>query len=103
MILPQHTQHALLPVSAAELVPNDWIPVEAGLNVDLPQRVLRSANDGDLIHNGSLASLVLGGLGRVCKAVQELELLVLSPMTRFVLRQVLMLTFCSWGVPLMLA
>ena len=60
MVLPQHTQHPLLPMPAAELVTNDRIPIEAGLDVGPLKALASSANDGDLIHNGRLTSLVLG-------------------------------------------
>ncbi len=59
MVLPQHTQHSLLPVATAELVPNDRVPVEAGLDVGSLQALAGSAHNGHLVHNGSLTCLVL--------------------------------------------
>lgn len=53
MVLPQHTQHSLLPVATAELVPDDRVPVEAGLDVGPLQALTGSP------HNGSLTGLVL--------------------------------------------
>ena len=58
MVLPQHAQHTLLPVATAELVSNDWIPVQAGLDVHLRQCLAAGANDGDLVNNGCFLSLL---------------------------------------------
>ena len=59
MVLPQHAQHALLPVAAAELVPNHRVPVEARLDVGPLQALARPPHNGHLVHNGGLAGLVL--------------------------------------------
>lgn len=58
MVLPQHAQHPLLPMATAELVSNDGIPVQAGLDIHLGQRLAAGANDGDLINNGCFLSLL---------------------------------------------
>ena len=58
MVLPQHAQHTLLPVATAELVSNDWVPVQAGLNVHFGQCLAAGANDGDLINNGCFLSFL---------------------------------------------
>ncbi len=59
VVLPQHTQHSLLPVATAELVPDDRVPVEAGLDVGPLQALTGSPHNGHLVHNGSLTGLVL--------------------------------------------
>jgi len=59
VVLPQHAQYSLLPVATAELVPDDRVPVEAGLDVGPLQALAGSAHNGHLVHNGSLTCLVL--------------------------------------------
>lgn len=59
VVLPQHTQHSLLPVAAAELVPDDRIPVETGLDIGSLQALAGSPHNGHLVHNGGLTCLVL--------------------------------------------
>ncbi len=59
VVLPQHTQHSFLPVATAELVPNDRIPVEAGLDVGPLQALAGGAHNGHLVHNGGFTCLVL--------------------------------------------
>ena len=68
MVLPQHAQHALLPMPTAELVPNDRVSVQPGLDVDLGQGFAAGANDGDLVHNGSLLSLLPALPLTLCRA-----------------------------------
>lgn len=68
VVLPQHTQHALLPVPAAELVPNDRVSVETGLDVSPLQALVACANDGHLVYDGRLAGLVLAGLPPGCNS-----------------------------------
>ena len=68
VVLPQHAQHALLPMSAAELVPDDRVPVEAGLDVGPLQALAAGADDGDLVDDGRLAGLVLAGLSPGCNS-----------------------------------
>jgi len=46
-------------MATAELVPNDRVPVEAGLDVGPLQAFAGSAHNGHLVHNGCLTRLVL--------------------------------------------
>ena len=73
VVLPQHAQHALLPMPAAELVTNDRVPVEAGLDVGPLQALASCADDGHLVNNGCLAGLVLTGLPPCCKQQETHE------------------------------
>ena len=59
VVLPQHTQHPLLSVPAAELVPNDWVPVEPGLDVGPLQPLAGCAHYGHLVNDGRLTGFVL--------------------------------------------
>ena len=68
MVLPQHAQHALLPMPAAELVPDDRVSVQAGLDVGPLQALAACANDGHLVYDGRLAGLVLAGLASGCNS-----------------------------------
>ena len=68
VVLPQHTEHALLPMPAAELVTNDRVPVEAGLDVSPLQALARRADNSHLVYNGRLAGLVLAGLAPCCNS-----------------------------------
>lgn len=73
MVLPQHAQHALLPVPTAKLVPNDRVSVQPGLDVDLGQGLAAGADDGDLVHNGSLLSLLPALPLTLCRATTILS------------------------------
>ena len=53
---------------AAELVTNDRVPVEAGLDVGPLQALASSANDGHLVYNGCLTRLVFTGLTTRCSS-----------------------------------
>lgn len=68
MVLPQHAQHALLPMPAAELVPDDRVSVEAGLDVGPLQALVACADNGHLVHDGRLAGFVLAGLASGCNS-----------------------------------
>lgn len=73
MVLPQHAQHALLPMPAAELVTNDWVPVEAGLDVGPLQALASCTDDGHLVNNGCLTGLVLTGLPPCCNSRRHMD------------------------------
>ncbi len=73
MVLPQHTQHSLLPVPTAELVPNDRVPVQAGLDVGSLQALAGRAHNGDLIHNGRLTGLVLARSASSCRHKKQFK------------------------------
>ena len=73
MVLPQHTQHALLPMPAAELVTNDRVPVKAGLDVGPLQALASSADDGHLVYDGRLTGLVLAGLAPCCNSRKHMN------------------------------
>ena len=55
-------------MAAAEFVTNDRVSVKTGLDVGPLQTLASSANDGHLIYDGCLASLVLAGLASSCNS-----------------------------------
>lgn len=75
MVLPQHTQHAFLPMPTAELVAYDWVSVEAGLDVGPLQALAGRAHNGHLIHNGCFTGLVLAGPASSCNSSSQLMLM----------------------------
>ena len=68
VVLPQHTQHALLPMPAAELVTNDRVSVEAGLDVGPLKALASGTDDGHLVYDGCFTGLVLTGLAPCCSS-----------------------------------
>lgn len=86
MVLPQHTEHTLLSMPAAELIPDDGVPVEPGFDVDLGQGFAAGANDGDLINNGSLLRLLPALPLTLCKPTHP-SCLAATPLQNSVIMQ----------------